>query len=298
MSLRDEPRASTATTTADSRTSTRPPRVNRWAWLALPGLIFLAVSFGWPLLDVVRRSLSGAGPAQTYGVLVREGVYVTALVSTLVTAAVVTASCIVIGYPYAYLMALSKRSELLLAIVLLPIWTSFLVRTYAWQIWLQDSGVINRALQWLGLTDEPVELIRNRLGVTVGMTGILLPFAILPMYTVMRRIDLELLRAAQNLGARPATAFRTVFLPLSLPGVYSGAILVFVLGLGFYIAPAVLGGTSSPMVSTLIIDKVQRELDFGTGSALGVTLLVVALATVALGSKLVRIRDVFGGGPR
>ncbi|WP_203337595.1 ABC transporter permease [Nocardioides limicola] len=242
------------------------------------------------------RSFGGDGAVQNYGVFFDSPIYFRALNSTLITSASVTLSCLLIGYPYAYLMSQSRRTELLLAIVLLPIWTSFLVRTYAWQIWLQDTGVINSTLLRMGVIDEPLSLIRTNLGVVIGMTGILLPFAILPMFTVMRRIDRELVRAAENLGAKPRIAFRRIFVPLSLPGVYSGCLLVFVLALGFYIAPAILGGTSSPTLSTLIIDKVQRELDFHTASALGVTLLLIALVAVAIGSRVVRIRDVFGGG--
>ncbi|VXB62470.1 ABC transporter permease [Aeromicrobium sp. 9AM] len=282
--------------TSVGRPGLRRPRVNGWALLVLPGLIFTLIAFGWPLAEVLVRSFGGEGAAHNYSVTFTTPAYRSALVSTLLTSAAVTVSCLVIGYPYAYLMAMSRRTELLLALILLPIWTSFLVRTYAWQIWLQDTGVINTTLQKLGIIDDPLELIRNRLGVTIGMTGILLPFAILPLYTVMRRIDRELVRAAENLGARPSVAFRRVFVPLSLPGVYSAALLVFVLALGFYIAPAILGGTSSPTLSTVIVDKVQRELDFHTASAIGITLLAVAIVVLTLGSRVVRIRDVFGGG--
>ena len=180
--------------------------------------------------------------------------------------------------------------------VLLPFWSSLLVRTYAWTVLLQTTGVINSFLRGIGLIDEPIQLMRNTLGVQIGMSYILLPFMVLPIYAVMRRIDPDLTPAAAGLGAGPITAFRRVFLPLSLPGVFAGVLLVFVLALGFYITPALLGSPSNTMLSELIVLQIQRELKFGVGAALGMVLLALTLVLLAVASRFVRIGDAVGYG--
>jgi ABC-type spermidine/putrescine transport system permease subunit I len=169
---------------------------------------------------------------------------------------------------------------------MVPFWMSLLVRTYAWSVWLQDTGVINWLLMRAGIVDEPVSLIRNTLGVTIGITHIMLPFMILPLFAVMRRISPDYMSAAGSLGARPWTAFRLVYLKLSLPGVYAGALLVFVLTLGFYITPALLGSPSNAMFGELIVSQVNEQLNFGVGAALGMVLLVVTLLALWLGSRV------------
>jgi putative spermidine/putrescine transport system permease protein len=182
----------------------------------------------------------------------------------------------------------------LLIAVLLPFWSSLLVRTFAWQVLLRDTGVINRFLLDLGLISEPLTLIRTTGGVIIGMSHILLPFMVLPMYAVMRRIDPEYGRAAANLGASPLSAFLRIFLPLSLPGVLAGSLLVFVLALGFYITPALLGGLRDQMISQLIVQQIQQRLDWGFGTAMSVLLVGITLAVLFAASRAVRLRDVFG----
>ena len=201
------------------------------------------------------------------------------LANTFWIALLSTAACLVIGYPFAYLMTVvpGRLAGLLLIAVLLPFWSSLLVRTFAWQVLLRDTGVINRFLLDLGLIGEPLTLIRTTVGVIVGMSHILLPFMVLPLYAVMRRIDPEYGRAAANLGASPFAAFLRVFVPLSLPGVLAGCLLVFVLALGFYITPALLGGLRDQMISQLIVQQIQQRLDWGFGTAMSVLLVGITL---------------------
>lgn len=265
-----------------------------WALLVVPGVLFLLVLFGLPLVEMVVRSFTDPSPAnyEVFG----EAPYRRTLVTTFRTALLTTVICLALGYPYAYLMhrARPRVAAALAFCVLLPLWSSLLVRTYAWTVWLQDTGVVNSTLQELGLIEEPLALMRNTLGVTVGMVHILLPFMVLPLYAVMRRIDPDLRTAASSLGAPPLSAFRRVFLPLSMPGVIAGCLLVFVLSLGFYITPALLGNPQNAMLSELIVNQVSEQLNFGVGAALGVVLLALTLAFLWAGSRFVRLQDVFG----
>lgn len=268
----------------------------RVALLVLPGTVFLIAVFGYPLAEMAILSLTDPSPAN-YRVFVDSPIYLRTLVTTFETALLVTAACLLLGYPYAYAMnaATPRVAAVLGLIVLMPFWTSMLVRTYAWTVWLQDTGVINTALQDLGIIGEPLPLMRNVFGVAVGMTQILLPYMVLPIYAVMRRVDPELQSAAEGLGASPSVAFMRVFLPLSFPGVAAGCLLVFVLALGFYIAPALLGGPQNTMLSQLIVDKVSLQLQFGVGSAVGMVLLAVTLAILALGGRLAPFHEHLGG---
>lgn len=271
-------------------------RVDRWALLAVPGVVFLLGFFGYPLLRMAIRSFTDPSPAN-YKIFVESSAYVRSLGTTFETAFIVTAACLLLGYPYAYVMnqAKPRLATLLGFLVLLPFWLSALVRTYAWTVWLQDTGVINTVLQDIGVVDHPLGLIRNTLSVTIGMTNILLPFMVLPLYAVMRRIDPELTPAASSLGAPPFVAFRKVFLPLSLPGVFAGSLLVFVLSLGYYITPALLGSPSNAMISELIVNQVSEQLQFGIGAAIAMVLLVLTLVVLFVGSRVVRLQDFMEG---
>ena len=202
-----------------------------------------------------------------------------------------------LAYPYAYIMAHvgRKTASVLLLAVLVPFWSSVLVRTYAWVIILQDTGLVNSLLLSLGLIDEPVSLVRNLVGVVIGTVHILMPFMVLPIYSIMRRIDTDLVKAAANLGSSPLDAFRRVYLPLSLPGVLAGSLLVFVLSLGLYVTPAVLGNPDQAMLGQVIVTQVQSLLNWGMGAAMALILLVVTLLTLAIASRIVNIGDAFGG---
>ena len=184
--------------------------------------------------------------------------------------------CIAIGYPMAYLISTTTRrlSRILLILVLLPFWTSLLVRTAAWVVLLQTEGIINTMLITVGITSEPLSLIFNRIGVYVAMVHILLPFLVLPLYAVMRNIPDGQMRAAASLGARPVSAFLSVYLPQTLPGLAAGCLLVYILALGFYITPALVGGASDQMLGYLIAEFATRTGNWGMSSAIGVLLLL------------------------
>jgi len=272
--------------------------VNRWAWLALPTIAFLVVFFVAPLILMSLRSVTDPPNAglRNYAEFFGSEADVRVLINTFYIATISTIVCLVIGYPYAYLMNIVRPrvAGLLLIAVLLPFWSSLLVRTFAWEVILRDTGVINSILLNWGIIDRPLTLMRNTLGVIIGMSQILLPFMVLPLYTVMRRIDPELTRAAANLGAPPFAAFRRVFLPLSLPGVIAGSLLVFVLALGFYITPTILGSPRETMISRFIADQVQQRLNWGLASAMAVILMALTFVALFLASRVVRIRDVYG----
>lgn len=287
-----------AATGGERRRAFGRPRVNRWALLILPAAVFLVAFFLAPLLIMSLRSVTdppGAGLANYERFFAQEA-YVRVLTNTFWIAAISTLTCLVIGYPYAYLMSIApgRVAGILLIAVLLPFWSSLLVRTFAWQVILRDTGVINTFLLDLGLISEPLTLIRTTAGVIVGMSHILLPFMVLPIWAVMRRIDPEYGRAAANLGASPASAFLRIVVPLSLSGVVAGSLLVFVLALGFYITPALLGGLRDQMISQLIVQQVQQRLDWGFGAAMSVLLMLITLVLLFAASRAVRLRDVFG----
>lgn len=222
-----------------------------------------------------------------------NAVHLDVLVRTFVVSASVTLICLVLGYPLAALIARSKGvvGNTLLVLVLLPFWTSLLVRTSAWVVLLQSRGVVNSALAWIGIIDpaQPLELIYNRIGVLVAMTHILLPFMVLPIYSVMRGIPPVYLRAASSLGAPPFMAFWRVYLPMSLPGVSAGALLVFILALGYYITPALVGGPRDQMVSYFIADYSNQVTNWGMAAALSGILLVAVLILYAVYNRLVGI---------
>ncbi|MEV3920740.1 ABC transporter permease [Actinomadura coerulea] len=261
-----------------------------WNWLAVPAVAFLGVAFFWPLLDMLHISLTDPGP-ENYRFFGKSPIFLRSYLTTFRIAVIVTVLCLVIGYPYAYVMNRAKghTAMVLTFFVLLPFWSSILVRTYAWTVWLQDTGVINSALRSAGLTTEPVQLVRNDIGTVIGMVHVLLPIMVLTLYAGMRRVDVTLVPAAHILGARPFAAFRKVFLPLTVPAVFSGCVLVFVISLGFYLTPAILGDPADVMVSQLIVEQTTRLLNFGVGSALGMVLLGATLVVLALGSRVVSL---------
>ena len=276
----------------------RGPALDRWAVLVVPVLVFLVVFFLAPLVTMSLRSVTDPPDAglSNYAQFFDQAANLRVLANTFWIALLSTLTCLVIGYPFAYLMTIvpSRIAGLLLIAVLLPFWSSLLVRTFAWQVILRDTGIINSFRLGTGIVSEPVALIRTTLGVIIGMSHILLPFMVLPIYAVMRRIDPEFGRAASNLGASPWRAFLRVFVPLTLPGVLAGALLVFVLALGFYITPALLGGLRDQMISQLIVQRVQQALDWGSASAMAVLLMAITFAVLFVASRLVRLRDVFG----
>jgi putative spermidine/putrescine transport system permease protein len=279
------------------------PIVNRWSLLAVPAIVFLVIGFLIPLIVIGSRSVSEFPRGADHGLLANYQRFfageanVRVLGNTFFIAGLSTLACLLIGYPYAYLMSLARArvAGVLLIAVLVPFWSSLLVRTFAWDVILRDTGIVNRTLIGLGLVGGPLPLLRETHSVLIGMTQILLPFMVLPIYTVMRRIDPEYGKAAANLGAPPVRAFLRVFLPLSFPGVIAGSLLVFVLALGFYITPAILGSPKNTMLSEFIVLKATTgSLDWGLASAMAIVLLVLTLVVLFVASRFVHVRDVFG----
>ena len=209
---------------------------------------------------------------------------------------IITISCILLGYPVAWLLANLpiRASNILMILVLLPFWTSLLVRTSAWKVMLQQQGVINEVLVWLGLVaaDNRLEIINNQFGTIVAMTHILLPFMILPMYSVMQTIPPSYVRAAKSLGATNWTAFWRVYFPQSVPGIGAGSILVFILAIGYYITPEIVGGTDGVFISNRIAYHISRSLNWGLAAALGGILLAVVLVLYWAYDNIVGIDNV------
>jgi putative spermidine/putrescine transport system permease protein len=217
-----------------------------------------------------------------------ERLYLQLIGRTLNIALSVTAICLVMGFPVALLLAHVSGTlrNVLLILVLLPFWTSLLVRTAAWMVVLQNEGIVNTALVSLGLINEPVRLIYNRIGVLIVMSQVLLPFMILPLYAVMSAISPSHMRAALSLGGRPWFAFRRVYLPQTLPGVAAGTLLVFMLSIGYYITPALVGGNGDQMLSYFIAFYANETINWGLAAALGTVLMVIVLVLFAIYSRL------------
>ena len=212
------------------------------------------------------------------------------LVRTFQISAIVTLCCLILGYPLAYwLSTLSARqANMLMILVLVPFWTSILVRVAAWIVLLQTNGLVNRSLMGLGVTDEPIPLLFNRLGVIIAMVHILLPFMILPLYSVMKSVPNTYLRAAVSLGSSPLSAFFRVYVPQTYPGVGAGGLLVFILSIGYYVTPALLGGADDQMLSYYIAQYTNVNVNWGMACALGAVLLTSTLILYALYRRVVK----------
>jgi putative spermidine/putrescine transport system permease protein len=237
----------------------------------------------------LRRDETGA----IVGAVPENAVHRDILIRTFVVGASVTLICLLLGYPLAALIARSHGivANTLLMLVLLPFWTSLLVRTSAWVVLLQSRGVVNSALAWAGLIDPtaPLNLIYNRTGVLIAMVHILLPFMVLPIYSVMKSIPPVYLRAASSLGAPPLSVFWRVYLPISMPGVSAGCLLVFILALGYYITPALVGGQHDQMISYFIAYYSNQVTNWGMAAALSTILLIAVLVLYAIYNRLVGI---------
>ena len=266
--------------------------------MLLPALLVLAALFAYPLLGIVNRSVYKAGyTLDMYRQIFRVPVYLQVLVATFKVSALVTIVCLALGYPLAYMLATRRprTAQLLMIIVVLPFFTSIIVRTYAWMVLLGRNGIVNQYLMALGLTDGPLPLLYNQAGVVIGMSYVLLPYMVLTVYSVMRSIDPGLVRAAHSLGASRLQAFRRVFLPLSLPGIAGGTLLVFILSLGFFITPALMGGPGDMMIAMLIEREVEITLNWSFASALAVVLLALTLVGFAGYNRIVRLERIFEG---
>ena len=262
-----------------------------------PTLVVLLVLFVYPLAGVLFRSVYAKGfTLAYYHQVATSPVYLRVLLATFEMAAVVTGVCLVLGYPIAYVLASlpPRRARWILGLVILPFFTSLIVRTYAWMILLGRSGLVNQSLQSIGFT-EPLALLYNPIGVVIGMSYVLLPFMVLTLYSVMRGIDRALLQAAESLGASAAQAFVRVFLPLSAPGVAAGMLLVFIFSLGFFITPALMGGPGDLMLAMLIQREVEFTINWSLASALSVVLLAVTLGGLFVANRVLRLDRMMEG---
>jgi ABC-type spermidine/putrescine transport system permease subunit I len=264
----------------------------------LPLLLFLLVLLVVPVGRMLGAGLAAEGGPAAFRELVTVPLYRDVLLRTLRISVTVTLACLLLGYPVAYTLATAPRwlSGPLLVLVVVPFWISVLARSFTWLVLLQRNGVVNQLLQVAGLAREPLSLVYNELGVHVGMIHILLPYMILSLYGVMRGIDPSLLRAAANLGATEWQAFRRVSFPLSLPGVAAGSVLLFVLGLGFFITPALLGGGKVTLVAVLIEANVREALNWPLVAALSLGLLAATALVLLPSYRVLRFERLFGAG--
>lgn len=264
-------------------------------WVVLPLLLLMAVGFNLPLIMMLGQSIVGPDGFTLlyFRELFEAAVYLKVMGNTFRIALITAGFCILLGYPLAYwLRRLPPRWQVVaLSMVVIPFWISILVRTYAWIVVLGNAGIVNRSLMALGLIDAPLSFLYNELGVIIGTVNVLLPFLVLPLFAAMLKIDEQLLRAAETLGASPWTAFRRIFFPLSVPALAAGAVLVFILTLGFFITPAVLGGGRVPMIANMLDLLVNQMPSWELASAISAVLLIVTLALFVVYLRLARSEE-------
>ncbi len=265
--------------------------------LASPAVLVILLLVVLPVGWLAWQSIYHDGfTLENYHRIFSEDIYWRSFALTFELSLLVTLLTLLLGYPLAYAAASASKgwSIAILSLVILPFWTSVLVRAYAWLALLQRTGVINQFLQFIGLTDEPLALVHNSFGTVVATVHILLPFMVLPLYATMQKIPGDLMQAGASLGGSPAHTFWRVFVPLSLPGVIAGATLVFVLCLGFYITPELLGGGRTVMISMLVSRNVELYDQWGAASAVGVVLLASVFAIFLIVSRFVPLDRVLG----
>ena len=292
----------TTATASDSgpNIATMREQSDRWVNLALstPAILTIAVVVFLPILWLGWMSFFNAAgqlTTENYARIWESDLYLETFIITFKISLTVTVLCALLGYPLAY--TLTRLPSTAAAIgricVLIPFWTAILVRTYAWLVLLQRKGVINSILLQSGLIEEPLQLAHNMTGSIIGMVHVMLPFLVLPVYATMKSIDQDLLRASQSMGASPTESFWRVFFPMSLPGLFAGVVMVFVLSLGFFTTPALLGGGRVQMLAQRIESSVTLYANWGAASALGVVLIVIAFACIALLNKVFGLDRLF-----
>jgi ABC-type spermidine/putrescine transport system permease subunit I len=260
--------------------------------LALPAVLLVTIAIVVPLAAMLWISIArpdGTVSLDTYLKIMSTPVYTRSVLTTFQVSGMTVLTCALLGTPFALVMASAgqRLASILLLVVMLPFWTALLVRTYALSVLLQRNGLVNSFLIDTGLVSEPLPLINNFFGTIVGMTHVMLPLFILPVYAAIKQIDHNIIRAAASLGASKLLTLRAVILPLAANGIFAGAVLVFVLSLGFYVTPAILGGGRVPMISTRIEQNVSVLSDWPAASALGV-LLLLSVGLVFLVTFLLR----------
>jgi ABC-type spermidine/putrescine transport system permease subunit I len=256
---------------------------------AMPALVLLGVFFLYPVVRMLGFAVEG-GTMDWFAKALGEKLYLQVFWVTFQIAAFVTLFCLLLAYPLGFLLATTTPGWATLGFifVLLPLWTSVLVRTYAWMVLLGRNGVFNRWLIGTGIIDDPLPLLHNLTGVLIGMVHVLLPYMVLPIYGAVKRVDPAIVAAAQGLGASTWRIFWRIYLPLTLNGIFAGCVIVFVLSLGFYITPALLGGGRVIMIAILIEQEVRQSLNWPFAAALSAVLLAATLAVYALARKSMR----------
>ena len=275
----------------------RPRRAGLRALPVVPALVVVIVALIIPVVILLSQSFFDPDfTLDNYTKLFADETSMTVLGRTLGMSAIVTVVTLLLAYPYAAAMTMvsDKTRAIMLAIVLLPFWTSLMARTFAWIVLLQENGPVSALLSVVGLGD--IKLGGTAIGVVIGMTQVLLPFMVLPLYSVLSTIDLRLVTAAQSLGARPLVAFAKVYLPLSMPGIFAGITLVFIMSIGFYVTPALLGSPREAMVAQLIDTRIIRMLDFAGGGALALVLIAIILVLLLIVTRFVGLSQALGAG--
>lgn len=268
-----------------------------FALLVGPALAFVGGLLLLPLAWLLVLSFHDNGPSLAhYARLFSDPSYIKSFLLTFQIAGTVTLVTVLLGYPLCYWMLSLPPlwQRIALVLVLIPFWTSLLVRTYAWLVLLQRRGLVNTALQNAGVLDQPLALMYNVTGTTIGMSHILLPFLVLPLFASMQRIDPDLLKASAALGGGPLYTFTRVFLPLTVPGLTAGALLVFVLSIGYYVTPQLLGGGSTVMVGQMIQRNIELFNSWGAASAVSMALLAIVLGVFVFMSRFLSLDKVFG----
>ncbi len=267
-----------------------------FAWLLLfflmPFVIVAAISLGQNAPDAAPPVVM-TGTARNYAFLLSDPLYIDAYLSSLRIAAISTVLTLLIGYPMAYAIAMAapSRRPILLMLVILPFWTSFLIRVYAWRGLLSENGLVNAVIRATGISSDPGSVLGTEWAIYLGIVYAYLPFMVLPLYATLEKLDRSLLEAAADLGAKPWRAFLAITLPLSLPGVVAGCLLVFIPAVGEFVIPDLLGGTETLMIGKVLWDEFFSNSDWPLASAVAVVMLVILLAPIALYQR-VRAREL------
>ena len=279
-------------------------RPSRSSLLILPAFAMLAIGFVIPLIGFFIRVLwtesEGSGLLQAIVGVIGSKVMLNAIVTTNWIALLVTLVVLLAGYPIAYFLIVNRSLQFTLVIfcIVVPYFTSVIVRTYSWMALLGRNGVINRALREIGLIEAPLPLLYNKAAIVVGMSYVLLPYMVLTLYASMRSIDPALVRAAHSLGASRVYAFSRVFLPLSMHGVLSACLIVFILAIGFFVTPALMGGPADVMIAMLIERAAEITLDWRLAAIMSLFLLIVTLVLYAIYFRVADVRRLMGEAAR
>jgi len=278
----------------------RPSRFNDGTTLIVPAVLLLALVFVVPLIWFFVRTLAGIGTfpeilSHVWSVVTSKAV-ITAMRTTNWISLIVTLLVLLISYPVAYYLANNRgwRFTLVLFCIIVPYFTSIIVRTYSWMVLLGRNGLVNQVLMQLGLIHQPLTMLYTEVGVLIGMVYVLLPYMVLTLFAAMKAIDPSLMRAAQGLGAGPLYAFARVYFPLSIHGVVSGSLIVFILSIGFFITPALMGGPSDVMIAMLIERSVEITFDFSSAAIMSLLLLFVTLVLYSIYYRLTDVRRMMG----